>query len=92
MNRNKPPGRRRRAAVLVASSLCVHQLAPASVGCLTTCRAAVDAPAKGKWQREPVYYVDDYQQRRGCGCFSFGFSAAGVLLLLILLLLAQLAS
>mgnify|MGYP000851727929 FL=1 len=51
-----------------------------------------DAPAKGKWQREPVYYVDDYQQRRGCGCFSFGFSAAGVLLLLILLLLAQLAS
>ena len=52
-----------------------------------------DTPAKGKWQREPAYYADEYQERRGCGCFSgLGFSAAGVLLLLILLLLAQLAS
>ena len=49
-----------------------------------------DAPAKGKWQREPVYYADEYQERRGGGCFSF--AAAGVLLLVILLLLAQFAS
>lgn len=29
-----------------------------------------DAPAKGKWQREPVYYVDDYQQRRAAAAAS----------------------
>lgn len=55
--------------------------------------AGMGEPAKGKWQREPDYYTDDYhsQERRGgCGCFSF--SVATVLALLFLLLLAQLAS